>query len=323
MKTPICLRLDDPTPVLSVYYTHSITGKTGDGRPVCEYYPNSFLDEFCNITEKWGIKGKFSIVPAPGNRGDIVNGIEGVSDKERTDWLDMVKSRVVRNFSITPEMLTHNMAVDVETGSVLSERENIWSQKQNAESLTKYLSRALSILKNAGFDCTGITSPWNFGLECPREYTTAVSRALWEVFGVKDSWFFLMSGGNDSRPQILDTEDGRTVVSLTTNTHDRIWQTMDTTDTSESYVSHVADTILTADGRAGDVAEVISAGGYPVIITHWQSLASNGLFTGLRVLDEVARRIEANFGDSVEWCKAEDIAKRILMERDKFTSLQV
>lgn len=78
-KVPICLVLDDPAPDISVYYTHHNKTVTGDGRPLLEYVPNSMLFEFCDIIERHGIKGKFSVVPIPGNRGDIVNGIEGVS----------------------------------------------------------------------------------------------------------------------------------------------------------------------------------------------------------------------------------------------------
>ena len=42
---------------------------------------------------------------------------------------------------------------------------------------------------------------------------------------------------------------------------------------------------LTPDGRGGKIREVLDAGGWPVILTHWQSLFSNGLETGLAVLD--------------------------------------
>ena len=39
---------------------------------------------------------------------------------------------------------------------------------------------------------------------------------------------------------------------------------------------------------------MLDAGGWPVLLTHWQSLYSNGLGTGLAVLEEVGRRVRAS-----------------------------
>lgn len=126
-KVPISILIDDPSPVLSVYYTHHKTGKTDDGRDIIEYFSNTFLDEFCDIVRDYGIKGKFSVVPCPGNRGDIVGGIEGVKYEDMRNWLDTVKKYIAPNFGIGPEMLTHNKAVDLETGKALPMREVEWS----------------------------------------------------------------------------------------------------------------------------------------------------------------------------------------------------
>ena len=43
MKVPVSLIIDDPAPVVSVWYAHSRTGLTPDGRPIPEKYPNSLL----------------------------------------------------------------------------------------------------------------------------------------------------------------------------------------------------------------------------------------------------------------------------------------
>ncbi len=320
MKIPVTLRIDDPSPVISVYYCHHKNGFTEDGREVIRYYPNSFLNDFCDVIEKWGIKGKFSIVPMPGNCGDIINGIDGVDNKDRLEWIDTVKKRVVPLFDISPEMLTHNKVVDIETGKVLDIRENDWSQTQNRNTLAPYISKALSILKQAGFDCGGVTSPWNFAIECENEYVAAISQAMWDVYGKKESWYFLrgMYDTPNAKPWIEYESDGRTVIAVPTTAHDRIWQTIDSTETSNEYISHVADQLITADGKGGDVVKTVETGGYPVIITHWQSLASNGLFTGLRVLDEVARRIDAVYGDRVEWMNIKQITDLVLADKSSF-----
>ena len=52
---------------------------------------------------------------------------------------------------------------------------------------------------------------------------------------------------------------------------------------------------------------VLDAGGWPVLLTHWQSLLSNGLETGLRALDEVGRRIHDSLGDRVLWSTCSEL----------------
>ena len=68
-------------------------------------------------------------------------------------------------FTISPEMLTHSMAIDIKTLKALDENENEWSQHQSRETLTPYIAKALSLLKEAGFDAFGVTSPWRFGFD--------------------------------------------------------------------------------------------------------------------------------------------------------------
>lgn len=320
MKIPVSLKIDDPTPVLSVYYCHHTTGFTADGREVIRYYPNSFLYDFCDVIEKWGIKGKFSIVPMPGNCGDIINGIEGVDDKDRIEWLDTVKKRVAPLFEICPEMLTHNKTVDLASGKVLDIRENDWSQTQTKETLVPYISKSLSILKEAGFDCSGVTSPWNFGIRCEAEYEAAISQAMWDVYGKKDAWYFLrcLCDMPNVKPWVAYESDGRTLVSVPSATDDKFWQTINSTETSDEYISYVADQLITADGKGGAVVKTIETGGYPIILTHWQSLASNGLFTGLRALDEVARRINSIYSDRVEWMNIKQIMELVLANKSAY-----
>ena len=319
-KVPISIIIDDPSPVLSVYYTHHKTGKTDDGREVIEYFPNSFLNEFCDIIRDYGIKGKFSVVPCPGNRGDIVNGIEGVKYEDMKEWLDTVKKYVVPNFGIGPEMLTHNKAVDLETGKALPMREVEWSLTQDRTTLTPYITKALSVLKEAGFDCCGVTSPWHFGLDVEDEYTVAISKAVYDVYGKKNAWYFLRSLRDtpNAKPWVALEEDGRTLVSVPSTTRDRIWQTIHTTDTSEEYISKVADELITKDGKEGEIIRVLETGGYPILITHWQSLASNGLFTGVKVLREVAKRIKDNISDRVEWMNVEEIMEMVIADKESY-----
>lgn len=315
-KTPISLIIDDPAPMVSVFYTHMEKKYTEDGRPLIEYIPNSMLDTFCEVIERNGMKGKFSVVPMPGNRGDIVNGIENVDMTLVKEWIDTVKNRLMPAFTIGPEMLTHNLAVNLSDGTALSMNERDWASTQDRTTLIPYITHALELLKEAGIDAFGVTSPWDFGIEVEDEYAVAISKAVYDVTGRTKSWYFLRSLENvpNAKPWIQLIEDGRTVVSIPATTSDYFWQTINHTDTSDEYINRIADNLLTEDGCDGKIIRVLNTGGWPILLAHWQSLVSNGLGTGMRVLDEVGRRIKKNLSDRVEWMSFEEIMNCMVEE---------
>ena len=126
-KVPISLIIDDPAPVVSVYHAHCGSPVTRDGRPILASVPNTFLDTFCDVTERHGMKGKFSVVPMPANRGDIINGLSGVNQALVEEWIQTVQARLVPAFTIGPEMLTHHRAVDLSTGGCFDINEMEWA----------------------------------------------------------------------------------------------------------------------------------------------------------------------------------------------------
>lgn len=320
MKLPISLIIDDPAPRVFVFYEHASRRITDDGRPLLSEVPNSFLYDFCDVMERFGLRGKFSVVPMPGGRGDIVNGIPGFPDSEIQEWLDVVRARVAQNFSLCPEMLTHAGAVDLATGTLLDINEKQWASTQDASTLTPYIAKALSLFREAGLPTSGVTSPWDFGIEVEDEYVKSISAAFGNVFDRKDCWYFLrsLSGLPKARPWVAFNGSGHRVVSFPATLSDHFWQTMNTTDTSPEYVSRIADNLITEDGTAGGIIDVMNKDGWPILIAHWQSLFSNGLGTGLRALTEVARRIETHLSDRVEWMSAEEIMKLVLEDPDRY-----
>ena len=331
MKTPISLIVDDPAPVISSFYECAVSGTTSyiyakerqetkDGRPLLKTFSNKFLYQFCDIIEKHGIKGKFTVIPMPGNKGDIVKGLEGVSREELSEWIETAKLRVAKNFTIGPEILTHNKAVDLKTGLPLQLSERDWASTQDRVTLTPYIKKALSILKEAGFDAFGVTSPWNFGIEVEDEYAAAISKAVYEVTGKQNAWYFLrgLRDTPNAKPWIALEAEGRVLVSIPATTRDKMWKTMDTTESSEEYISSVADELITADGKAGEIIQVLETNGYPILVTHWQSLISNGLGTGMRILDEVAKRVNNLLSTRVEWMSFEDIMNLVVTNKQDY-----
>ena len=320
MKTPISWIIDDPAPIISVYYEHAGKSTTNDGRPLIPTYKNEWLYEFCDIIEKRGIKGKFSLVPMPGNKGDVVNGLDGVSSDDLNEWLDCVKKRVIPAFSIGPEMLSHHKAVDLETGKPLEMNERDWASTQDRSSFVPYISKAFSLLKQVGIESIGVTSPWDFGIEVESEYEYSISKSVKDVNGSDKAWFFLrgLRDRPNAKPWVAYDDEGRTLVSIPATTRDCIWATIDTPRTDDEYILEVADKLITADGKDGQIVRVLETGGYPIMVTHWQSLMSNGLRTGLRVMDEVARRINENLSDRVEWMSFEEITDMVLADKEAY-----
>ena len=320
MKTPISWIIDDPAPVISVYYEHANKATTEDGRPLVPTYSNELLFEFCDIIERWGICGKFSLIPMPGNKGDIINGIEGIPKDKMTEWLDCVKHRIFPAFSIGPEMLTHHKAVDLETGNALSMNERDWASTQDRKTFVPYISKALTILKDAGFHSIGVTSPWDFGIEVESEYEYSISKSVEDVTDSKKAWFFLrgLRDRPNAKPWVAYDAEDRVLVSIPATTRDYIWATIDNPRTDEEYVCEIADKLITADGKEGHIIRVLETGGYPILITHWQSLMSNGLGTGLKVMDEVGRRITEHLSDRVEWMSFEQITDLVVTNKAEY-----
>ena len=311
-KIPICLVVDDSAPVVSVSY-HA-NRFLPDGREKIEHFPNALLYKFCDLTELFGVKGKFSVVPMPAGQGDIVSGISSAPAQEVADWLDTVRKRLSLRFSICPEMLTHGNAYDIVNGKMTDIREDEWSFLQNRESLTPYITKALKLVRDAGFSPLGVTSPWDFGKTVEDAYVRAISDSVYEVTDSVKGWYFLHCVRNTAnvRPWIALSDGDRRLVSIPVTTRDHIWTTLDSTRCDTEFISTLADGYITDDGSDGEIVCVINSGGYPTMLTHWQSLMSNGTGTGLEVLRVVLERIEKHLSDRVVWMSFDEIMHLVI-----------
>ena len=159
-----------------------------------------------------------------------------------------------------------------------------------------------------------------FGIEVEDEYVHSISKSFSDVYGKNKSWYFLRSlrGRYDAKPWVAYDDGDRSVVCIADTLSDHFWQTINTTRDDEEFIKKIADEIITEDGKSGEMIEVMNRRGYPVLITHWQSLISNGLGTGIRALDEVGRRINALLGDKVEWMSFEEIMNMVLEDKENY-----
>ena len=114
-------------------------------------------------------------------------------------------------------------------------------------------------------------------------------------------------------PPVGRAEEGRTARSRHSLHAERPFLADDGHDGYLSkYISSIADLLITEDGASGEIIDVLNRNSWPILITHWQSLFSNGLGTGLKALNEVGRRIEKNLADRVEWMSAEQLMRLTL-----------
>jgi hypothetical protein len=212
--------------------------------------PNAFLDRFCDVVAARGMAGKLSIVPSSSYRGDVVRGFAGDPAGTRA-WLDTARRRLGGRFDFSPEGLTHDLTVDLRTGEPLGESEHVWSQRQDRQTLTPYLAHALALLRRAGVACTGVTSPWSFGIRVEAEYQAAIVATQRAVSGRDVSWYFLHTRHDrpETRPWVTVAEGPVRLVAVASTVPDVCWQTIDSPRTDGAWIAAVADQALTADGR--------------------------------------------------------------------------
>lgn len=323
MNIPIVCIIDDPAPCINVYWWHVAEPQNTDkpkqqsGEPILQRIPLSFLREFVDVAQKWGIKGKFSVLPYPAGLGSIAEGLPGYPRSELDEWLDVVRQDLTPLFDITPEILTHAKAIDLSTMTLLPENERDWAVHQTEATLTPYIAHALQILKDVRLDASGVTSPWDFGKAVESDYQRAIFNAQKSVNNRTRTWYFLHTSTKDtlshSKVVYRAESEGKEewLVSIVSQCSDFLWQTMDVLEPDDEYIHSIADRYLTADGKSGRLVELFEAGVPIVFHTHWQSLFSNGRKTGLLVMAEVGERVQKIWGDKVKWTTCYELAKQI------------
>lgn len=319
MSLPISLIIDDSTPLVNLYWWHAAEAQKTDapvlttGEPVARDIPVGFLHDFVDVVQEHGMRGKFSVVPCPGALGKISEGWPGCDMDEMREWIETTRRDIVPLMDITPEMLTHAAALDLETMSPLPENERYWAEHQDHTTLTPYIAAALRLLNEAGLEANGVTSPWCFGNTVEEDYRRAIFEAMKQVNGRGRTWYFLHTDAEatQSLSRVVIREGDDWLVSIVSLGGDYVWDSMETLDDSPAYVHSLADRFVTRDGSGGRLAQLSEAGAPMVLHTHWQSLFSNGRRTGLRALAEAARRVNDLWADRVRWTTCSDLAAEV------------
>ena len=269
-----------------------------------------------------GVRGKISLVPyLTKPRGDgkyeilgcISRGLRGIP-REKIQWiLGLIRDEASVYFDITPEILTHKLRLDVETGRLMDETEWEWSQRQSLESLTRYIAHALRILREAEIIANGVTSPCNFGVEVEGLYARAVLEAEKTVNNIGLTWYFLHVEPNRSVPFVnprlmyLDEDSGEAVVSVVSCSRDYLSRQI--VEEADGDIHKIADSWISSDGKSGRLIDLYNDGAYLIFHTHWHNTHRIDDNTGFRALKEAIHRIKRNLGDNVLWMRCSEIAR--------------
>ena len=299
-RIPISVLLDDCVPCRNpAWYEFPEQGHRAD-------VPNGFVDQFAAMIARTGAAGKFSVVPCPGGQGRIDQELPGVDPDDIAYFVRLVRDKISPRWDVSPELLTHNRAMNLATMQLSDQREDVWAAGQNEATLRDYIAHALRILHNVGLAPNGVTSPWAFGQEVEEAYRSAIATALRLVCGIKSGWYFLHvePEARHVAPRVvrLDRQHGTSLVSVASGCgHDFAWETQ------EGRPPDV-DLLLSADGLRGRLTTLIAAGSPVTFHTHWQSLFSNGTGAGLTALEEVCTRINRLWGERIRWTSAAELA---------------
>jgi hypothetical protein len=310
---PVSLILDDGVPVINPLYYYRLQVNQKEYEQHVSRIPLDFLEQFAGVVQKWGMRGKFTIIPYPAGLGSIMDGWEGCDKGELESWLALARLAIAPSFDITPEILTHTRALDLKTHQLLEEPEQIWMNSRSQAELSVYMSTATALLRQAGFAPSGITQPVTFKGDRP-----SYDQAVLDAIRPQDSdpagtvAFYFIDFWEDKAPVpphpvvLLDRGKGEAVVSILAYADDYFWNGQ--YPGQPGYLEE-ADGLITADGQAGRLVELMRAGAWATFCTHWQSQYANGSRQGLAGLEEVAQRLASTFGPRLLWMTNSEMAR--------------
>jgi hypothetical protein len=319
LRTPIALIVDDPAPCINPlwYFRHQVDkiAEPEHERTI----PLDFMQAWCRWVQESGIRGDFTVLPYPAGLGRVDDHLEGYDTGEMRAWMALAREALTPQFDIHCEILTHTNALDLKTWQMLPPSEHDWMGTQDEATLTEYFATAMQILGEADLPNNGLTQPCTYhGDEAM--YARAILAAEKRVNKRKVSHNFLHvdSVAPMVPPRIThcDPAAGEAIVSIWSATDDYIWGAQERGRPEQTMSPEtLTDRYLTTDGQNGRLAVLLKGGGPLILVTHWQSLYSNGSRLGFRTYQEIAARVASLCGDRVAWRKLSDISNQFLAAR--------
>ncbi|HXJ56868.1 MAG TPA: hypothetical protein VNU68_09405 [Verrucomicrobiae bacterium] len=277
--------------------------------------PDAFVRRFGEWCAEHGVKGKYSIVPYPACVGRLDRILPGWTQQELQDSLNLVRSLMMPNWDIHPEMVTHTRVIDIRTGHPYPDHslkfmENWeWTTGRGVDEIAGYMAYALQILKNVGLNCEGITTPGGFGNKALPQLAQATLQSVRDVFKAEIPHYFrhLYDKGSESvAPRVeyasgLDGHDPRCVVSI-------IGCSGDWTGGWDNTTPGGVDKFINEDLQTGRMVDIIQRGEPGLMLAHWTGIYWNGQELGFKIFQEVVRRLHQRFNNLV-WMKLSEVSR--------------
>jgi len=320
-RVPVSLIIDDSTCLVNLAhfgipaFAEAFPDKyLQNWRSLPREIPDSFVREFGEWCHGAGVKGKYSIVPYPACVGWVDRELPGWTKRELEQSLELVRTLMMPDWDIHPEMISHTWVIDTKTGRPYPERtprfmENWdWTTGRTVDEMTDYLAYALRLLRNVGLPCEGITTPGGFGNAALPQLAMGTLEACRDVFKAEIPHYFrhVFTDDRSVAPRVeyasgLDSDDPRCVVSIVGCTGDWFggW---------DGLSPGSADKFISADLQSGRLTSVIDRGEPAILVCHWPGIYYNGEKLGFRIFQEVAARLNARY-DNLIWMKLSEIAR--------------
>ena len=324
-RVPVGLIIDDSTCLVNLnrfampQFDEAFRGESTAYRHPWREWPVEIPDAFVRKFGEWcasqGVKGKYSIVPYPACVGRVDRELPGWTRREVEASLELVRTLMLPNWDIHPEMVTHTRVIDTTTGHPYPQTttkfmENWdWTTSRSADEIGNYMAYALGILKNVGLPCEGVTTPGGFGGKARPQLAQASAQAVRSVFGAEIPHYFrdCFSDGDKSVAPLVQN-----VTNLQGATPECVVHiqgcTGDWTGGWDCTEPGGVDKFITEDLQRGRVVDIIQRGEPALMLAHWTGIYFNGAETGFNIFREVVRRLHARF-DHLIWMKLSEVAR--------------
>jgi hypothetical protein len=324
-RVPVGLIIDDSTCLVNLnrfampQFNEAFAGARETYHRAWKDWPPEIPDAFVRKFGEWcagaGVKGKYSIVPHPACVGRLDRMLPGWTPRELRESIDLVRTLMMPNWDIHPEMVTHTRVIDLKTGHPYPElsprfMENWeWTTGRSVDEIASYQAYALGILKEVGLSCEGVTTPGSFGNKALPQLAQATLESVRSVFGAAIPHYFRHAfdrGEESVAPRVeyasgLDGADPRCVVSI-------VGCTGDWTGGWDCTNPGGADRFITEDGQRGRVVDIIARGEPALMLAHWTGIYFNGHEIGFQIFQEVVKRLHARF-DHLLWMKLGEVSR--------------
>lgn len=338
---PACLIIDD-FPANASYWAREQRRAFGYDVPVqtvvdyswhwpeqaaAPFMPLSLLEAFADFVEECDVRGKFTVLPCPAGMGRLDRQTRAYPDAELQALLAVVRERIAPRFDITPEVLTHTMAFDLETEALLPHSERAWiahlAATGRVDALHSYFDQAFTILHHVGIAAHGLTIG---GLPDPSgiaqgqvidDHRANIASALLAVEqayapGIADSFLFtgtparLPGNATRSAPEVVYTAPrGGKVYELIAGIDEQLLLCYRGT----GDVAAETDRLVSPDLASGVYIDCIETRGSLVFLAHAQTLMSLNTGQGLQVLRGAVRRLRERYGAQLVWHTPRELAR--------------